>query len=779
MNKFCTKCGATLEAEDLFCGSCGQPIQGNKQPIPPRDISEEKNDLGVDFESRYEEVAPQKVKADKLTYDEGEKKYASSKKKTKRKKGCLGKVLGFILLFFLIFGIIGVLLDNSPDPGDTASNIIADMDDTDANDDHMNHNNGEGSSNTSGDLEDNSQPGDIEDNSDADDLSDGDLADYTFMVFMNGSDLESTYYSEDDTYNAAATLDLIEMTSVGSTDDVNIIVETGGTAAWANEVIDPNQNQRYKILNDDIEHLADLGLKNIGDPQTLYDFIVWTVEHYPANHYVLDFWNHGGGPVYGFGVDEHFYDDYGDYREYEHLTLEEIEAALDQAQQTTGVTFEVIGFDACLMGSVEVAHTLSPYAHYLVASEETEPSHGWDYEGIFSGLTQAPEMKGGQLGRIIADTYQQHAYDNNRQEMITLSVIDLDKIDEVVAALSAMATDLTYNLDEATVMQAISRSRSVAEAYGDNSPKSGYSEIIDLYDFASTLGTDLADDLTKAIEDAVIYRVYGESRLYSGGLSIFFPYMDRDYLTENFAAYESVDFIEAYEQFLATFIGEMLFDTEEVRLVSSQPTQEADDSYSITIREEDRQDVMTIYNFVGLVMDDVGDYVISLGFDSDVYYDETTGIVKDNFNGYWTGLNNNLVSLYIMEEQDDYNLYTIPAYLNGELVDIIAAWYWDESLAAGGYYEVLGAMPFSDDAFSDKAFYDLQIGDTIQLVYTLLDFTTGLEETFEGDPFVLEEEPYLDFIELYTGESYMYGFYMVDYAQNGSYSDFVIFNLTE
>lgn len=39
--------------------------------------------------------------------------------------------------------------------------------------------------------------------------------------------------------------------------------------------------------------MADWGDTNMGDPQTLIDFITRAKTDYPADHYVISFWDHG------------------------------------------------------------------------------------------------------------------------------------------------------------------------------------------------------------------------------------------------------------------------------------------------------------------------------------------------------------------------------------------------------------------------------------------------------------------------------------------------------
>src|SRR5690606_1118101 len=115
--------------------------------------------------------------------------------------------------------------------------------------------------------------------------------------------------------------------------------------------------KRQIIAEGKLRELEDIGAANMADPATLDAFLQWGIQQYPAQQYMAVFWNHGGGPNGGFGFDENFEADY--------LSLPELQSAVHKATQATGQRFELIGFDACLMASVEVAHMLHPYANYL------------------------------------------------------------------------------------------------------------------------------------------------------------------------------------------------------------------------------------------------------------------------------------------------------------------------------------------------------------------------------------------------------------------------------
>src|SRR2546422_2129912 len=248
------------------------------------------------------------------------------------------------------------------------------------------------------------------------------IANYTVLVYMVASDLESNgYYATDDI------AEMLNATS-NSGHHVNILIETGGAV---NATIDKHRQidftkvQRHIIKNNAISTLVDLGQKNLGDPETLTDFITWGAANYPAQHYALLLWDHGGG-IYGFGKDDIFNDT---------LTIEEIKQSLSNSYSNIGEKFELIGFDSCLMATLEVSLALAPYANYLVASEEIEPGQGWDYTSVISSIYNNPNQNGAALGRVITDSYFVSIKSNaNRlanyepQDALTMSVIDLSKV---------------------------------------------------------------------------------------------------------------------------------------------------------------------------------------------------------------------------------------------------------------------------------------------------------------------------------------------------------------
>ena len=182
----------------------------------------------------------------------------------------------------------------------------------------------------------------------------------TFMVYMIGSDLESG--------NGAATNDMQEMLDANNGESLNVVLQTGGTQYWQNDIVDADSLQRWLIQEGDLYLCDEQPQTSMCNPDTLSDFIKWSIENFPADRYMLVLWDHGGGTMGGFGYDENFPQDI--------LTISELARGVEQA----GVKLDLISFDACLMGTLEVAVAFEQTADYLLASEESEPGDGWYYK---------------------------------------------------------------------------------------------------------------------------------------------------------------------------------------------------------------------------------------------------------------------------------------------------------------------------------------------------------------------------------------------------------------
>ncbi len=321
----------------------------------------------------------------------------------------------------------------------------------------------------------------------------------TLMVYMIGTDLESR--------SGMGTSDLNEMLYADlDSSRVNVLVETGGCRRWHNSVVTAGKIQRWSVSDKGLGILTEKEASPMTYEDELGDFIRYCADIAPANRYMLILWDHGGGSVSGYGYDETFPN--------ETMDIGEIAKALDEG----GVKFDFIGFDACLMATLENAIAVEPYADYLIASEESEPGTGWYYTNWLKMLNENSSTNTLNLGRQICDDFTSESAKSARFSATTLSVTDLAELSQTVKRqLGPFGKDITKML-KGKNYQAVADARCSSREF---SP-SGHLDQVDVADFCERLGTEAAKKLSEAVQSAVKYnRVANMTNAY--GLSIYFP----------------------------------------------------------------------------------------------------------------------------------------------------------------------------------------------------------------------------------------------------------------
>ncbi len=283
----------------------------------------------------------------------------------------------------------------------------------------------------------------------------------TVLVYMNGSDLESEA--------GEATSDIAEMLESGIGTNANVVIETLGTRKWQDFGIASDHSQRYVLKQGKLELVDDsLGQLDTTDPNTLADFIRWGTENYPADRYMLLLWDHGAGPVYGFGYDE-FQDDYAA------LTLDEMKQALDA---NPGVHFDMIGMDCCIMGSLETCVALQPYCDYMVLSEDFEPGIGWSYKNWMGILEKNPGIGMVELGKVIVDDMIGEVSKDEENGDATLALIDESKVNELYNAWTDFAYANKESLLKSNYSQQVEwRDRPDAGQDSNQAPGQGFGHV--------------------------------------------------------------------------------------------------------------------------------------------------------------------------------------------------------------------------------------------------------------------------------------------------------------
>lgn len=576
-------------------------------------------------------------------------------------------------------------------------------------------------------------------------------AKWTVLMYLCGTDLESNFGS--------ATQNIAEMVVDIPSDDVNVILQTGGTAQWQNDVVDPSAIQRWRVVEYDLELVDEQPLASMGDAQTLADFLVWGTENYPAEKTMVLFWDHGGGSAAGVAYDELYENDF--------LSLSELKAGLE----APGISYELVGFDTCLMATMELANILSPMANYMVASEELEPGSGWDYSAWLTQLYESPDTGGAALGRVICDSYYEKCALSGNEAMATLSLIDLKKLPALMESFEAMVGEMSGITSDITTYRDFVQGAMRAENYGGNNDNEGYTNMVDLGDLAMNTVSVLpqtADNVLTALFDAVVYSVKGESRSEANGLSVFFPLAFDDDMLTSYAlkAMPSagyVRFIEGISGWTAPS------DIQAPQLESAVSKDEYTLEYETYLDDESMfnlsvtggLETVASVAFDLYYMDyEYNEYML-LGRDNDITADWDSGLFTDNFRGVWPIINGFYCSLTLLEENENYNLYSIPVMLNGEKTSLRAAYVFDEN--GGGAFEVYGAWNGIDGetGMSSRNIVKLKDGDEVTLLFDCYNWDTGETQTYQIGSFTVDGPVLMVESLLYNGD-YAYSFTITD-----------------
>jgi len=595
--------------------------------------------------------------------------------------------------------------------------------------------------------------------------------------YLCGSDLESE--------EGAATDDLEEMFETELPENVKVVIETGGAASWKNDYVDSTLIERYLYEGNELTCVDQQPSANMGDTDTFREFLQFCEDNYSADHKMILFWNHGGGSVNGVAFDE-LYD-------YDSLTLDEMHEAYSNVYELSSENppMEIVGFDTCLMATVDTASSLTDVSHYMVASEEMEPGNGWYYSEWLQQLADNPTMNGAQLGKVICDTYVEGCELEETGDDITLSVIDLSRMEPLLTAYDNIGKEaLGAACEDPVFLSELARNTRAAENYGGNSSEEGYTNMVDLGDFVSNSATILpenANDVLTTLEDCVIYKINGPYRAQATGLSCYYSYNND---AEDYEGYMEISASEAFKYLYGYEINGAISDEgmkyleqmgyeelPEIQTIATNglddfPIELDDDGYAVLDIGTDTANMLQAVYFQLSYYDAENDLMILLGRDNDLDADWENGVFKDNFRGVWGSIDGHLVYMEITDEKDDYNIYSVPVILNGEDYNLRVT--YDYSKEA---YEILGARKEIDDVgMADKEMKKIVRGDKITTILYAAEYSDDESEytATEGDTFTVTDTTKFEEIDLGDGEFYMI-YEMVDMSNESAYSDIVTF----
>ena len=594
---------------------------------------------------------------------------------------------------------------------------------------------------------------------------------WSVLVYLCGSDLESD--------GGLASDDFEEIMSVDYPENINVLVNTGGAMYWENDFVSDERMQTYLYNQDGLELVDETPLYNMGDEKTLAYFLDFANTYYPADHTAVIIWNHGGGSVGGVAYDEIYSDS---------LDLNEMHNAFDEVYNLShdNPPIDIIGFDACLMATIDVAATFSDIASYMVASEDLEPGYGWNYEDWLEELAYNPGIDPKDLGISICDSYYSFYEDWFMDDEVTLSLVDLSKVGTLVRAYDNFGREaLEYAYEDPNFLVRFSRNANDAENYGGNNRYDGYTNMVDLGNLVALNSRYLpnsTEEVLDALEDCVVYNVAGAYRENASGLSCYHSYNGD---VDDFYGYSKVgcskNFINYYSYSLGNYdyidedsmdeLGLDIFDFD-----YPMDLEDVDPEDFYVYLNEDNCAVLDVgYDYAELVadvyynisyFDEEDDIFIVLGSDDiDLDVDWDNGIFTENFDNSWGSIDGHLIYMEPIGYGDNYYEFVSPILLNGDEYSLHLAFDFNTE-----EYKILGAtQSISEYGMASKNLRKLEKGDEI----TTLFYASSLSSTFDPvnleafETFTVGKNPVFEYIPLGDGE-FMLSFEIYDY-QNDLY----------
>lgn len=602
-------------------------------------------------------------------------------------------------------------------------------------------------------------------------------ADSTIMVYMNGSDLEGDY--------GAATADLWEMMDAlkvmeqeGKSPFLHVVVEAGGSTRWELDEMDGVPYARFPLTGDGISSMESMEIRNMGDADTLTDFINYGVRSYPANHYGLILWNHGGGPVGGYGSDSHFDGD--------GLSLEEIREALGHSVMADSA-FDFVAFDACLMGSAETAGCLDGYADYVIASPELEPQHGYDYRWMTAlGDSLPPDMEWGEaVGRSMVEAYG--ACYASGTAPVAMSLLDMKEYPAFHEVFHQYVDGIPEKLREELYGE-LGRDRMKMLAFGSRQA-GGSPELVDVLEFLNACQRVYPDENAFQTLKDRMRRLVAEQwakgyPVNPSGLTIYLPSGSNPYLSEELETYDTTGFCSAYRRLTDGYAAYL---ARESGVEWGNISAHKDGTVEISIAPEDASDVTGAYLAVFCPAgDDEYYYLLCTDSDVDIGVDGTLRAAPEDS---YMGMKGQVLCLIETMNLDAYTEYMAPVLYNGELCTMRIG--FDEEHEDG---QILSVTPTGQTSEAAKQIYELKEGDRVTPLYLVERMedvgeapgNTGnasgqiMEDRYYTDSYYMGTEFYIEepddmLLEAVpaSGDGYLYGFMLMDVRQNIYYTDFI------
>ncbi|MCR5656155.1 MAG: hypothetical protein K6G06_01720 [Butyrivibrio sp.] len=568
----------------------------------------------------------------------------------------------------------------------------------------------------------------------------------------------------------AATKDLQEMLSGIWSDKIKIVVPTGGARKWDNQRVNPNRTQRFLCEDGRFKEISNTAIQKAGDSDTLADFIRFCRDKYPSDHRMLIMWDHGAGP-FGYGLDSV----YGNM-----MSLSDIRNALSKvySPNINDAPFDIIGFDACLMSTLEVTHALYGFADYYCLSEETEPGDGWDYTPWLTAMTEDPTMNAAMIARNIADSYTDFymmdaIQTTQNRSSVTFSAINAKGAEKLYEAYGSLVKSLLRDaVEDISFLALASRCANASTRYGGSSHD--VINTVDVGNFAALLREyypDECDNIARLMKEAVLYHRENGCLADSTGIAVYFPaevnnlsgliyFLKYEYevceddAVKAFYYYKQAGCLtEEMKEYISTLTDQIPrnLDIELFRQFTMEEPVVGDNGFSITMPKDLQS--MIVKSQLGINgIDFKKNKMIEYGCD-DVLKTTDDGQLISEFDGKWIHLNGQPLYLEVISSTDLAIEYRALISYNGAEAYLLID--YDKKTGELSIVGVRLKDDYTEVMSASRSMIQLQPGAMITPAYIVTDMSTGQVYTETGKTIAYSKKTKL------TRESFKDGKYLM------------------
>ena len=223
---------------------------------------------------------------------------------------------------------------------------------------------------------------------------------WTLLIYANGNnELEPEMWQAK-----------LDAEKTGSSHNVNVIMQIGRENRQLIRILRPMDvlpdaderwvgTRRYYIKNKQSDLIDDLGMINMAHPRSLYDFVKWGMQNYPARRCMLIL---GGHALQFVGM----MTDYSQHTPYI-MGLPEMAKTLNLLKKETGKNIDLLVLDTCHMNSVEAIYELGQDEDHAVHNVLTfigeGPIAGLPYDSIIDLVQKSADHDVADITKQIID----------------------------------------------------------------------------------------------------------------------------------------------------------------------------------------------------------------------------------------------------------------------------------------------------------------------------------------------------------------------------------------